>query len=83
MELRRKTIPIFFDMIQCEFMNASQPGSKIIKKNFITVGSHIAPMPAVTLMIIFQFEHELISRLDALIGDGKGDEQYKELFYEM
>ena len=30
-----------------------------------------------------QFEHELISRLDALVEGGKGDEQYKELFHEM
>ena len=38
MELRKKTIPIFFDMMQCEFMSGTQTGSKTIKKNFTTVG---------------------------------------------
>jgi len=38
-ELRRKTIPIFFDMMQCEFMSAL-PGSQQKKRNFykVTVG---------------------------------------------
>ena len=33
-ELRKRTIPIFFDMMQCEFMSQSAPHSKHIKRNF-------------------------------------------------
>lgn len=55
-ELRRATIPIFFDMIQCEYAS---------KGNFIS------------------FESEMISKLDVLVEGGKGDTQYKELFYEI
>ena len=33
-ELRKRTIPIFFDMMQCEFMSQSAPRSKHIKRNF-------------------------------------------------
>nr|XP_058959333.1 dedicator of cytokinesis protein 1-like [Pocillopora verrucosa] len=55
-ELRRATIPIFFDMIQCEYA---------AKGNFMSV------------------ESEMIGKLDVLVEGGKGDTQYKELFYEI
>lgn len=55
-ELRRATIPIFFDMIQCEYAN---------KENFTSV------------------ESEIISKLDVLVEGGKGDAQYKDLFYKI
>ncbi|XP_073238831.1 dedicator of cytokinesis protein 1-like [Porites lutea] len=55
-ELRRATIPIFFDMIQCECAN---------KGNFTSV------------------ESEIISKLDVLVEGGKGDAQYKDLFYKI
>lgn len=55
-ELRRATIPLFFDMIQCEYA---------AKENFTSV------------------ESEIISKLDVLVEGGKGDAQYKELFYKI
>ena len=33
--------------------------------------------------VLFQFENELITQLDKLIEQGRGDVQYKELFYSM
>jgi len=36
-ELRRKTIPIFFDMMQCEYMSVL-PGLQQKKRNFDKVG---------------------------------------------
>lgn len=55
-DLRRATIPIFFDMIWCEYEQ---------NMNFTLV------------------ESEIISKLDVLIEGGRGDIQYKELFYKI
>ncbi|XP_066902048.1 dedicator of cytokinesis protein 3 isoform X2 [Halyomorpha halys] len=55
-ELRKATLNIFFDMIQCEF-NAHG--------NFK------------------QVESELIDKLDVLISENKGDEEYRQLFNTM
>uniref|UniRef100_A0A803YG23 Dedicator of cytokinesis 5 n=1 Tax=Meleagris gallopavo TaxID=9103 RepID=A0A803YG23_MELGA len=52
-ELRKATIPIFFDMMQCEFF------------------------------LPFQFENELITRLDQEVEGGRGDEQYKILLEKL
>lgn len=68
-ELRRATIPIFFDMMQCEFYSNrdglldSKKDSTHIKANFN------------------EFENEMIAKLDNLVEGGRGDEQYKDLFY--
>ncbi|XP_014661425.1 PREDICTED: dedicator of cytokinesis protein 1-like [Priapulus caudatus] len=62
MELRKATIPIFFDMMQCEFYNEIEGATKTFKYNFS------------------EFEHEMITQLDALIEGGRGDHQYRELF---
>ena len=65
-ELRRATVPIFFDMMQCEFVSSP-------------LGVHNR-QPKRTFHM---FENEIITQLDALIEGGRGDEQYKDLFYTM
>eukprot|EP00058_Branchiostoma_floridae_P022855 XP_002608345.1 hypothetical protein BRAFLDRAFT_91300 [Branchiostoma floridae] len=55
-KLREHTIPIFFDMMQCEFAT---------RGNFN------------------QVENEIITQLDHLVEGGRGDDQYKELFYRI
>ncbi|XP_049862449.1 dedicator of cytokinesis protein 1 isoform X3 [Schistocerca gregaria] len=73
-ELRKATIPIFFDMMQCEFYSSrhtsdsfgdTKRDSSHIKANFC------------------EFEDEMIAKLDILVEGGLGDEHYKELFYEI
>ncbi|XP_050543349.1 dedicator of cytokinesis protein 1 isoform X2 [Daktulosphaira vitifoliae] len=66
-ELRKATIPIFFDMMQCEFYSCfdghtNKRDSSNIKAKFN------------------EFENEMIAKLDYLVEGGKGDEQFKELF---
>ncbi|KAK9502031.1 hypothetical protein O3M35_012639 [Rhynocoris fuscipes] len=68
-ELRKATLPIFFDMMQCEFYSSKESGdsrrdSAHIKANFN------------------DFENEMISKLDNLVEGGRGDEDYKNLFFE-
>ncbi|XP_025093618.1 LOW QUALITY PROTEIN: dedicator of cytokinesis protein 1-like [Pomacea canaliculata] len=63
-ELRRATIPIFFDMMQCEYLQPV-PNSSRIQGNFHEV------------------ENEMITQLDALVEGGRGDEQYRDLTYEI
>lgn len=73
-ELRNATIPIFFDMMQCEFYSSkyvmesygdTKRDSTHVKGNFI------------------DFENEMIVKLDALFEGGKGDEQYREMFNDI
>lgn len=52
-ELRKATLPIFFDMMECE---------QRARGNFK------------------QVESELINKLDILVGENKGDDEYKQLF---
>lgn len=70
-ELRKETIPIFFDMMQCEYLSSrlhhdsygdTKRNNALYKANFN------------------EFETEMIEKLDILIGSGKGDVEYKELF---
>ncbi|KAJ8317295.1 hypothetical protein KUTeg_005199 [Tegillarca granosa] len=63
-ELRKATIPIFFDMMQCEFTQVD-PVTRKIRANFQ------------------QVENELIIQLDALVEGGCGDEEYKQLMYDI
>ncbi|XP_071039760.1 dedicator of cytokinesis protein 1 isoform X2 [Parasteatoda tepidariorum] len=74
MELRKATIPIFFDMMQCEFYSSrissnSHPddyfSNRDVKYNFD------------------EFEYEMITKLDTLVEGGRGDEEYKELFLDI
>uniref|UniRef100_T1IUW7 Dedicator of cytokinesis protein 3 n=1 Tax=Strigamia maritima TaxID=126957 RepID=T1IUW7_STRMM len=52
-ELRKATLPIFFDMMDCE---------QKVKGNFK------------------QVESELIDKLDILVSENKGDDEYRQLF---
>ncbi|XP_050389742.1 dedicator of cytokinesis protein 1 [Patella vulgata] len=63
-ELRKATIPIFFDMMQCEF-GQPIPKSNRIQGNFNFV------------------ENEMITQLDVLVEEGRGDPEYQELMYEI
>lgn len=73
-ELRKGTIPIFFDMMQCEFYSSryeiesfgdTKRDSSHIKANFC------------------EFENEMIAKLDILVEGGRGDEQFKNLFHDI
>ncbi|XP_063232451.1 dedicator of cytokinesis protein 1 isoform X3 [Bacillus rossius redtenbacheri] len=72
-ELRKATIPMFFDMMQCEFYSSrfgegygdTKRDSTHIKANFS------------------EFENEMIAKLDILVEGGRGDGQYKELFFSI
>ncbi|XP_064466141.1 dedicator of cytokinesis protein 1-like [Ornithodoros turicata] len=74
-ELRKATIPIFFDMMQCEFYSPRkyQPchqdecyvHNMEIKGNFQ------------------EFENEMITKLDVLVEGGRGDQQYQDFFREI
>ncbi|CAH1099777.1 unnamed protein product [Psylliodes chrysocephalus] len=73
-ELRKATIQIFFDMMQCEFYSSryeiesygdTKRDSSHIKANFS------------------DFENEMIVKLDALFEGGKGDHDYKNMFHDI
>lgn len=73
-ELRKATIPIFFDMMQCEFYSSSLEfesfgdtlrNSQHVKGNFN------------------EFEREMIIKLDTLLEGGRGDEEYRQLFLDI
>ncbi|XP_066248093.1 dedicator of cytokinesis protein 1 isoform X1 [Euwallacea similis] len=73
-ELRTHTIPIFFDMMQCEFYS-----SKLELESFGDTkrdSSHIKGN-------FNDFENEMIVKLDALFEGGKGDSEYKQLFFNI
>ncbi|XP_062554815.1 dedicator of cytokinesis protein 1 isoform X2 [Armigeres subalbatus] len=73
-ELRKATIPIFFDMMQCEYYS-----SKYVMESYGDTkrnNSHIKGN-------FNDFEKEIIEKLDHYIEGGYGDEEYKDLFYEI
>ncbi|XP_023708307.1 dedicator of cytokinesis protein 1 isoform X4 [Cryptotermes secundus] len=73
-ELRRATIPIFFDMMQCEFYSSRVSSESFgdTKRNTANIKAHFS-----------EFENEMIAKLDILVEGGRGDEHYKELFGEI
>ncbi|KAG8178683.1 hypothetical protein JTE90_011611 [Oedothorax gibbosus] len=74
-ELRKATIPIFFDMMQCEFY--SNRGSTFSS-------THQEYLSNREIKYNFdEFEHEMITQLDMLVEGGRGDEEYKDLFLEI
>ncbi|KAM7361679.1 dedicator of cytokinesis protein myoblast city isoform 1-T2 [Cochliomyia hominivorax] len=73
-ELRKATIPIFFDMMQCEYYS-----SKLILDSYGDTKRNNTHYKA----NFNDFETEMIEKLDILIGAGKGDVEYKELFAEI
>ena len=53
-------------------------------KNFVIINPTVAKyLTCVVLGFVKQVESEIISKLDVLVEGGKGDTQYKELFYKM
>ncbi|XP_034179814.1 dedicator of cytokinesis protein myoblast city isoform X2 [Osmia lignaria lignaria] len=72
-ELRKATIPIFFDMMQCEFYSSritegygdTKRDPAHIKANFI------------------EYENEMIAKLDILVEGGRGDEQFRSLWIQV
>ncbi|XP_067619455.1 dedicator of cytokinesis protein 1 isoform X2 [Eurosta solidaginis] len=70
-ELRKATIPIFFDMMQCEYYS-----SKMLPHSYGDTKRNNMHYKA----NFNEFETEMIEKLDILIGAGKGDADYKELF---
>ena len=73
-ELRKKTIPIFFDMIQHEFymtLESQRPDSGVSISVETFGAKKYFPM----------VENQMIQQLDTLIEGGRGDSHYKDLFF--
>jgi dedicator of cytokinesis protein 1 len=73
-ELRRQTIPIFFDAMQCEYVSS--------KLHFESFGDTKRNMSQAK-QNFRDFEKEMIEKLDILVEGGRGDHEYKELFNEI
>lgn len=73
-KLRETTIPIFFDMMQCEYYSSRYvtEGYGDTKRN----PSHIKGN-------FCDFETEMIKALDTLVEGGHGDEEFKQLFKDI
>ncbi|XP_066581822.1 dedicator of cytokinesis protein 1 isoform X2 [Prorops nasuta] len=69
-ELRKATIPIFFDMMQCEFYS-----SRIVEGYGDTKRD-----PAHIKANFIEYENEMIAKLDILVEGGRGDEQFRTLW---
>lgn len=73
-ELRKATIPIFFDMMQCEYYS-----SKHITDSYGDTKRNNTHYKA----NFNDFETEMIEKLDILIGAGRGDTEFKDLFQQI
>uniref|UniRef100_A0A182ID12 Signaling protein n=1 Tax=Anopheles arabiensis TaxID=7173 RepID=A0A182ID12_ANOAR len=73
-DLRRATIPIFFDMMQCEYYS-----SKYAMESYGDTKRNTAHIKG----NFNDFEKEIIEKLDHYIEGGYGDAEYKDLFYEI
>lgn len=73
-ELRRASIPIFFDMMQCEYYS-----SKYMLESYGDTKRNTSHYKA----NFNDFEKEMIEKLDILVEGGRGDHEYKELFTEI
>uniref|UniRef100_A0A182VY32 Signaling protein n=1 Tax=Anopheles minimus TaxID=112268 RepID=A0A182VY32_9DIPT len=73
-DLRRATIPIFFDMMQCEYYSSKYAMESYgdTKRNTAHIKGNFS-----------DFEKEIIEKLDHYIEGGYGDAEYKDLFYEI
>uniref|UniRef100_T1IIV8 Dedicator of cytokinesis protein 1 n=1 Tax=Strigamia maritima TaxID=126957 RepID=T1IIV8_STRMM len=67
-ELRKATILIFFDMMQCEFYSR--------RSSVVSECNHVKEIKG----NFNEFENEMVTQLDVLIEGGRGNEQYKDLF---
>ncbi|XP_076631403.1 dedicator of cytokinesis protein myoblast city isoform X2 [Colletes latitarsis] len=72
-ELRKATIPIFFDMMQCEYYS-----SRIVEGYGDTKRD-----PAHIKANFTEYENEMIAKLDILVEGGKGDEQFRLLWIQV
>uniref|UniRef100_A0A6A7FSL4 Dedicator of cytokinesis protein 1 isoform X2 n=2 Tax=Hirondellea gigas TaxID=1518452 RepID=A0A6A7FSL4_9CRUS len=71
-ELRRSTIPIFFDMMQCEYYSAKlQPSG---------APPVMGPKEQPIKDKFYDFETEMLVRLDQYVGSGYGDDHYCNVF---
>lgn len=73
-ELRKASIPIFFDMMQCEYYT-----SKYVVESYGDTKRNNAHFKG----NFADFEKEMIEKLDILVEGGRGDHEYKELFYNI
>ncbi|XP_076651042.1 dedicator of cytokinesis protein myoblast city isoform X1 [Halictus rubicundus] len=72
-ELRKATIPIFFDMMQCEYYS-----SRIVE------GYGDTKRDATHIKANFtDYENEMIAKLDILVEGGRGDEQFQTLWTQV
>lgn len=74
LELRKATIPIFFDMMQCEYYT-----SKFIAESYGDTKRNNAHYKG----NFNDFEKEMIEKLDILVEGGRGDHEYMDLFSEI
>ncbi|XP_024936302.1 dedicator of cytokinesis protein 1 isoform X7 [Cephus cinctus] len=72
-ELRKATIPIFFDMMQCEFYS-----SRIVEGYGDTKRD-----PAHIKANFMEYENEMIAQLDILVEGGRGDEHFRVLWVQV
>ncbi|KAL0128388.1 hypothetical protein PUN28_003578 [Cardiocondyla obscurior] len=72
-ELRKATIPIFFDMMQCEYYS-----SRIVEGYGDTKRD-----PAHIKANFTEYENEMIAKLDILVEGGRGDEQFRMLWSDV
>lgn len=70
-EIRKATIPIFFDMMQCEYYS-----SKLMHESYGDTKRNNAHCRG----NFHDFEKEMIEKLDILVESGRGDHEYKEIF---
>lgn len=73
-ELRKASIPIFFDMMQCEYYS-----SKFMLESYGDTKRNNTHHKA----NFNDFEKEMIEKLDILVEGGRGDHEYKELFTDI
>ncbi len=77
-ELRKATIPIFFDMMQCEYYS-----SKYRTENGDVMMCDTRRDISMSKGNFKDFEREMIVKLDTMIEAGRGDEHYKALFRQI
>lgn len=75
-ELRRNSIPVFFDMMQCEYYSSSLPSES--PEQMVTKHD-----PSLNRANFHLFESELIKKLDILVESGLGDEHFREMFHNI
>ncbi|XP_059611933.1 dedicator of cytokinesis protein 1 isoform X1 [Phlebotomus argentipes] len=73
-ELRQATIPIFFDMMQAEYCS-----SRYITESYGDTRRNNTHYKG----NFNDFENEMIEKLDILIEGGRGDNDYREMFYHI